>query len=1541
MIVCRLAHGQCSETSCTSQAIHQLRRLADENDVQNLVVTILLPPWRFHEVYKHLWAAVARIPSSDAMQVYAEGWEDVEQCMAHAVAFYSQPALQKHGGILTTRVDALWKLLTSHKFALLLDGLQRLPSAVLQDVSLQREAVAAAKEMMGMDRGQRLPYLCLQTTVGNKCAERVVSALAAALHVISDQGRAFLEWLWRLWDLMVLPCYPPLFQALQECLLDSRADDTEEDYLVAACTSAWHKHTFFELSHCVVKSGLMGSYCKYLAQRFGFPSVAADLLEVWAEPYDADEQLPGRLPSSQSETFLLAQSSKVGDLRILAQKSFQRGFLRLATADHKVVDPTLSLQASGLEDGDHLTAIAVEAKLAATDAAFALFCSGGDRVVAWGDPSSGGDSSHVQDQLKGVQQVQATNQAFAAILADGSVVTWGDPHCGGNSSEVQDQLKDVQQVQAANQAFAAILADGSVVTWGDPDHGGDSSEVQDQLNSVQQVQATLGAFAAILADGSVVTWGDLDGGDSSEVQDQLKGVQQVQAAWRAFAAILASGSVVTWGDPDRGGDSSEVQDQLKGVQQVQASRYAFAAILADGSVVTWGDPDHGGDSSKVQDQLKGVQQVQASRYAFAAILADGSVVTWGHPDYGGDSSEVQDRLKGVQQVQATLAGVDLAGAFAAILADGSVVTWGNPGYGGDSSAVAAQCHRSDFLALSYLFREGVPPQVLEQLRDWKSDRATSKASEALFGPGLASTVLELLEGQLQTVMRGPAPKRKAGLNLWHHSFSAARATMGERLPMSRACRGKLRQLSFFSDLVPCMMDHEGSLSILAELLAESRSLRSWNWEARTMDRRQMQNRCLRRLATQLEASSPDELVTARFTLQQILDDLLGPLRRADPNQVVEVFCECVSLVLDIVDSRGIFASCYAIVTPALGASALQGLLETLAQHKGGQRQTMLQTLSQEFCQKVGDHPCLHQPLSSWMQWTEDQIDPDTSSLPYLLYFAWRAAGTELLELGEPLKRPDSRSGRLLESLRRNAAAVPSNLFSAVRRAVQHQHLLDALAQDVVRSAALRGAELQQFVGEGEGGENALVQHAGSTASAGKALESLRAGPEALQGWAKALAKPERSGGHDRAHREPDGDLPVSSMPGFEHERERRRREDQEREQQDQQYASRADCCDAMVCGSHAHEGPGRHGEGCGHQFNWNSAPRYQPSLAEQRQPPGFSAILAWAMLSEQDFQSPHAAAAAEAALQGLSPEDRRYACVNACACAFIKRNQTQPGLAMALTSPNCQRLRGSLGFQDQRLARVVAAFCDPQQLPTSDSLVAAVFLGRDDWEQVAGNNETQAQRLKNAIVNLLVAILGAPDNNHLMMLLLEPYAMLQSFPVGFVYGAMPGPEGYHFDCGCVLDVHGRVHRNRAPLDNSHLHFVNFCSWSVMAIGLWIFPENCNNIGQVLTERHIREVDGGRRAACLADSARSFAMNYALQNFECVCRHQGHTQDDRSLAFARLFQRFRQRAVNAPPEFARTFTSPEARQRYEEIWRVMIDEIVQELPELRTEMHLDL
>ena len=52
------------------------------------------------------------------------------------------------------------------------------------------------------------------------------------------------------------------------------------------------------------------------------------------------------------------------------------------------------------------------------------------------------------------------------------------------------------------------------------------------------------------------------------------------------------------------------------------------------------------------------------------------------------------------------------------------------------------------------------------------------------------------------------------------------------------------------------------------------------------------------------------------------------------------------------------------------------------------------------------------------------------------------------------------------------------------------------------------------------------------------------------------------------------------------------------------------------------------------------------------------------------------------------------------------------------------------------------------------------------------------------------------------------------------------------------------------------------------------------------------------------------------------------------------QDFRRRAVAASassPAFARSFGSAEARQRYEDVWREMIDGTLQTLPELRLEM----
>ena len=209
-------------------------------------------------------------------------------------------------------------------------------------------------------------------------------------------------------------------------------------------------------------------------------------------------------PSGSGDTLSLPQVSTVGELKIRAQTSFGKGFLRLVTQNGRALtNPMESLQTAGVEEGDHLTVVAQQPKVAASGAAFAVWFCGGNRIVTWGDPVC--DSSAIQDYFKNVQQVQATTRAFAAILANGSVVTWGLALYGGESSAVQDQLRNVQRIEATRSAFAAILLDESLVTWGDRFAGGDSFAVQHQLRNVKHVQATSCAFAAILADGSVVS----------------------------------------------------------------------------------------------------------------------------------------------------------------------------------------------------------------------------------------------------------------------------------------------------------------------------------------------------------------------------------------------------------------------------------------------------------------------------------------------------------------------------------------------------------------------------------------------------------------------------------------------------------------------------------------------------------------------------------------------------------------------------------------------------------------------------------------------------------------------------------------------------------------------------------------------------------------------------------------------------------------------------------------------------------------------------
>ena len=101
------------------------------------------------------------------------------------------------------------------------------------------------------------------------------------------------------------------------------------------------------------------------------------------------------LPSGRNEILSLPQSSKVGDLRILAQKSLEiRHVLKFVSAAGQVLHNPNEALTAVLQDGDTVTALAVQIRLASTDLAFALWRAGGE-LVTWGDAGHGGDSSAV------------------------------------------------------------------------------------------------------------------------------------------------------------------------------------------------------------------------------------------------------------------------------------------------------------------------------------------------------------------------------------------------------------------------------------------------------------------------------------------------------------------------------------------------------------------------------------------------------------------------------------------------------------------------------------------------------------------------------------------------------------------------------------------------------------------------------------------------------------------------------------------------------------------------------------------------------------------------------------------------------------------------------------------------------------------------------------------------------------------------------------------------------------------------------------------
>eukprot|EP00438_Fugacium_kawagutii_P025407 Skav235443 [mRNA] locus=scaffold2206:62305:65715:- [translate_table: standard] len=258
------------------------------------------------------------------------------------------------------------------------------------------------------------------------------------------------------------------------------------------------------------------------------------------------------LPSGRSASVSFDDQMSLAEVKALAQQQLDVGFLRLMSADGRLLDPMHTVVEAGVKQGDTLTGVVHYANVAATSRAFAIFCEG--LVVTWGQEDCGGDklgfSTSWTKQQCHITALQSSQSAFAAILDDGAVMAWGNAAAGGDCSLVKPRLNNVVAIQATDEAFAAIRADGSVVCWGSRGHGGDGPLLMDarpfsgdttlpccpwlphvarkfqDAGPVRQLQSTQSAFAAICQDGSVRTWGSPESGGATswQVQHALKHV---------------------------------------------------------------------------------------------------------------------------------------------------------------------------------------------------------------------------------------------------------------------------------------------------------------------------------------------------------------------------------------------------------------------------------------------------------------------------------------------------------------------------------------------------------------------------------------------------------------------------------------------------------------------------------------------------------------------------------------------------------------------------------------------------------------------------------------------------------------------------------------------------------------------------------------------------------------------------------------------------------------------------------------------------------
>ncbi|MGV3344989.1 hypothetical protein ACGVWS_04310 [Enterobacteriaceae bacterium LUAb1] len=251
-----------------------------------------------------------------------------------------------------------------------------------------------------------------------------------------------------------------------------------------------------------------------------------------------------------------------------------------------------------------------------TQSAFAALHRDGT-VTTWGDALNGGEiPSSMQENIKDIIQINSSASGFAVTTRFGGVLFWGGPEWTYGMHAVVPPYS-VQQVSATNGAFAVLMSDGNVVAFGNEESGGKiPDDIADKLKNVKSLAATSNAFAAITHDNKVFTWGDSQFGGA--LPTPIDNAVHILGSTTAFAALLLTGEVMAWGEPAEGG---RVPDGVKAVSLVAGYR-AFAALQPNGNVISWGR--HTG-SYTAGDAVA----VYAAGSNFIIFTKENKLVSWG------------------------------------------------------------------------------------------------------------------------------------------------------------------------------------------------------------------------------------------------------------------------------------------------------------------------------------------------------------------------------------------------------------------------------------------------------------------------------------------------------------------------------------------------------------------------------------------------------------------------------------------------------------------------------------------------------------------------------------------------------------------------------------------------------------------------------------------------------------------------------------------------------------------------------------------------